>query len=167
MIYVGIDVASKKHDCYIMSDKKTNIGNLVTVNNDFKGFNKLTKSIRNYMKASDDNNVRIGIESTGHYSHNILRYLVKEGFATMLINPLLTNMERKALSVRKTKTDTVDAKSICTFLMRNQEFKPYTIKSYHSLFIDEKVESILDTNNLGQKKNNLMIKTKNYKIMIA
>ena len=76
--------------------------------------------------------MRIGLESTGHYSHNILHYLVGSGFDTMLINPLLTNMERKASSVRKTKTDTIDAKSICMFLMRNKEFKPYTLASYHS-----------------------------------
>ena len=53
----------------------------------------------------------------------------------MFINPLLTNMDRKASSVRKTKTDSIDAKAICMFLIRNQnDFKPYTLSSYH---IDE------------------------------
>jgi transposase len=53
----------------------------------------------------------------------------------MFINPLLTNMDRKAASVRKTKTDAIDAKTICMFLIRNQnDFKPYTLSSYH---IDE------------------------------
>jgi len=132
MIYVGIDVASKKHDCFIMSDKDANPSMLITISNDIEGFTKLIDSINGFMEQSNDDKVRIGLESTGHYSHNILHYLVKEGFDTMLINPLLTNMERKSSSVRKTKTDTIDAKSICTFLMRNQEFKPYTIKSYHS-----------------------------------
>lgn len=131
MIYVGIDVASKKHDCFCMSDKNSS-NMLITINNDIEGFTKLNKLIEDFMKQSNDMNVRIGLESTGHYSHNILHYLVRNGYDTMLINPLLTNMERKSSSVRKTKTDKIDAKSICTFLMRNQEFKPYTIKSYHS-----------------------------------
>jgi transposase len=44
-------------------------------------------------------------------------------------------MDRKASSVRKTKTDSIDAKAICMFLIRNQnDFKPYTLSSYH---IDE------------------------------
>jgi transposase len=44
-------------------------------------------------------------------------------------------MDRKAASVRKTKTDSIDAKAICMFLIRNQnDFKPYTLSSYH---IDE------------------------------
>ena len=131
MIYVGIDVASKKHDCFIMSDKDANSNLLITIENDIQGFTKLKETIYDFISVNDDK-VRIGLESTGYYSHNILHYLVKEGFDTMLINPLLTNMERKSSSVRKTKTDKIDAKSICTFLMRNQEFKPYTIKSYHS-----------------------------------
>lgn len=132
MIYVGIDVASKKHDCYIVSNANLQSGQLLTINNDSKGFEELKTFIFDLIDKLGDDNVRIGLESTGHYSHNILHYLVGNGFDTMLINPLLTNMERKASSVRKTKTDTIDAKSICTFLMRNQEFKPYTLASYHS-----------------------------------
>jgi len=131
MIYVGIDVASKKHDCYIMSDIDKNSNVLITISNDIEGFTRLKETINEFMSETDDK-VRIGLESTGHYSHNILHYLVGEGFDTMLINPLLTNMERKASSVRKTKTDTIDAKSICMFLTRNKDFKPYTIKQYHN-----------------------------------
>ena len=124
--------ASKKHDCFVMSNANVNSGQLITISNDIAGFNRLEKFILDFATNNDDDKVRIGLESTGHYSHNILHYLVGNGFDTMLINPLLTNMERKASSVRKTKTDTIDAKSICTFLLRNQEFKPYTIKSYHN-----------------------------------
>ncbi len=132
MIYVGIDAASKKHDCYIVSNANLKSAQLLTINNDDKGFKELKTLICDFIDKLGDDNVRIGLESTGHYSHNILHYLVGNGFDTMLINPLLTNMERRASSVRKTKTDTIDAKSICTFLMRNQEFKPYTLASYHS-----------------------------------
>ena len=50
----------------------------------------------------------------------------------MLINPLLTNMDRKATTVRKTKTDKVDDRGICMFLDRNKiDFKSYTLISYH------------------------------------
>ena len=132
MIYVGIDVASKKHDCYITSDEALSSGKLITINNDLNGFTALKNEVNQTSIELDDREIRIGLESTGHYSHNILHYLVKEGFDTMLINPLLTSMERKSSTVRKTKTDTIDAKSICMFLSRNQDFKPYRIKSYHS-----------------------------------
>ena len=139
MIYVGIDVASNKHDCFIMRDtgevfsKKS-----FTITNDFEGYKKLHNSIKNFVESTKDSNVRIGLdvriglESTGHYSKNILLFLIKAGYQTTLINPILTNMDRKASSVRKTKTDTIDAEAICRFLDKNRlDFKPYTLVSYH------------------------------------
>lgn len=133
MIYVGIDVASKKHDCFIMRDtgevfsKKS-----FTILNDNEGYKKLHNSIKQFVESTKDSNVRIGLESTGHYCKNILLYLIKQGYQTTLINPILTNMDRKASSVRKTKTDSIDAEAICRFLDKNRlDFKPYTLLSYH------------------------------------
>lgn len=133
MIYVGIDVASQKHDCFLLKDtgevfSKTSF----TIKNDFEGYKKLHNSILQFVESTKDSNVRIGLESTGHYSKNILLYLIKQGYQTTLINPILTNMDRKASTVRKTKTDKIDAKAICKFLDKNRfDFKPYTLLSYH------------------------------------
>ena len=133
MIYVGIDVASQKHDCFLLRDtgevfSKTSF----TIKNDFEGYKKLHNSILQFVESTKDSNVRIGLESTGHYSKNILLYLIKQGYQTTLINPILTNMDRKASTVRKTKTDKIDAEAICKFLDKNRfDFKPYTLLSYH------------------------------------
>lgn len=133
MIYVGIDVASKKHDCFIMRDTGEVFSKKAfTIKNDIEGYKKLHNSINQFVESTKDSNVRIGLESTGHYSKNILLYLIKQGFQATLINPILTNMDRKASSVRKTKTDTIDAEAICKFLDKNRlDFKPYTLLSYH------------------------------------
>ena len=132
MIYVGIDVASNKHDCFLINEKGEAYSSVFTISNDLEGFKKLHKAILNFVKQTNDSNVRIGLESTGHYSNNILLYFVKLNYQVMLINPLLTNMDRKATTVRKTKTDKVDARGICMFLDRNKtDFKPYTLISYH------------------------------------
>ena len=133
MIYVGIDVASQKHDCFIMRDTGEAFSKKAfTIKNDIEGYKKLHNSINQFVESTKDSNVRIGLESTGHYSKNILLYLIKQGFQATLINPILTNMDRKASSVRKTKTDTIDAEAICKFLNKNRlDFKPYTLLSYH------------------------------------
>ena len=73
MIYVGIDVASQKHDCFLLRDtgevfSKTSF----TIKNDFEGYKKLHNSILQFVESTKDSNVRIGLESTGHYSKNIL-----------------------------------------------------------------------------------------------
>ena len=102
---------------------------------DEEGYKKLHNAITSFVKQTNDSNVRIGLESTGHYSNNILLYFVKLNYKVMLINPLLTNMDRKATTVRKTKTDKVDARGICMFLDRNKnDFKSYTLISYHNIF---------------------------------
>jgi transposase len=133
MIYVGIDVASQKHDCFIMRDTGEVFSKKAfTIKNDIEGYKKLHNSINQFVESTKDSNVRIGLESTGHYSKNILLYLIKQGHQTTLINPILTNMDRKASSVRKTKNDKIDAEAICKFLDKNRlDFKPYTLLSYH------------------------------------
>jgi len=135
MIYVGIDVASTKHDIVILNELGIAFKKAFSIKNDLDGYKKLLSEISSAKEFFNDLNVRIGLESTGHYSRNILHFLILRQFEVMFINPLLTNMDRKAASVRKTKTDAIDAKAICMFLIRNQnDFKPYTLSSYH---IDE------------------------------
>jgi len=135
MIYVGIDVASNKHDIVMTNDQGVVFKKPFKILNNLDGYKKLLSEISLAKEFFSDQIVRIGLESTGHYSRNILYHLIHAGHDVMFINPLLTNMDRKASSVRKTKTDSIDAKAICMFLIRNQnDFKPYTLSSYH---IDE------------------------------
>ena len=60
----------------------------------------------------DTTKVKVGLEATGHYSFNLLGYLIDKGLPTFVINPLHTNLYRKSLSFRQTKTDKVDAHTI-------------------------------------------------------
>ena len=74
----------------------------------------------------------VGLEATGHYSYNILGFLLDHGLPTCVINPLHTNLYRKSLSLRKTKTDRIDAKTIATMLMSDVDLKSYTDTAYHN-----------------------------------
>ncbi len=133
MIYVGIDVASRKHDCFIMNHNGEVPCDVFTIKNDLTGYKKLLKVISDFKELTNDSKVCIGLESTGHYSMNILNFLTSENFAVYMFNPLLTSMAQKASSVRKTKTDKTDAIAICKFLSGNwNDFKPYTRKLYQN-----------------------------------
>ncbi len=46
----------------------------------------------------DVTKVKVGLEATGHYSYNLLGYLIDKGLPTYVINPLHTNLYRKSLS---------------------------------------------------------------------
>ena len=74
----------------------------------------------------------VGLEATGHYSYNLLGYLIDKGLPTFVINPLHTNLYRKSLSLRKTKTDKVDARTIAMMLMSDVNLKSYSDTSYHN-----------------------------------
>ena len=116
MLYVGIDVAKSKHDCFIIdSDGVVHTDNL-RISNDRKGFDKLLKAILNALDGDPIQNAKVGLEHTGHYSINIKRFLESQGFVVTSFNPLETNAFRKASTLRKTKTDKCDAKTIATML---------------------------------------------------
>ena len=142
MIFVGIDVAKDKHDCFAMnSDGEILIENF-TFQNNSDGFNLFFNSISQFDESFE--NIKVGLEATGHYSnnilnfltskgfnvYNILNFLTSKGFNVYVINPLQTNLYRKGQSLRKTKTDKLDARFIATMLITDN-LKPYSNLSYH------------------------------------
>ena len=130
MIFVGIDVAKDKHDCFILSSDGEVLFKPFTFPNDMDGFNSLFSRIKS---VSDDlSNIKVGLEATGHYSYNLLGFLLDKGLPTFVINPLHTNLYRKSLSLRKTKTDKVDAHTIAMMLMSDVNLKSYSKTLYHN-----------------------------------
>ena len=130
MIYVGIDVAKDKHDCFITNSDGEVLFQVFTIQNNRKGFDDLFSRIQS--TSSDVSNIKVGLEATGHYSYNLLGYLIDKGLPTFVINPLHTNLYRKSLSLRKTKTDKVDARTIAMMLMSDVNLKSYSDTSYHN-----------------------------------
>ena len=130
MICVGIDVAKDKHDCFILSSEGEVLADVFTIPNNRNGFETLLQCIRSCTLPADK--IKVGLEATGHYSYNILRFLLDKGLATYVINPLHTNLYRKSLSLRKTKTDRIDARTIAAMLMSDVDLKSYTDTAYHN-----------------------------------
>ena len=130
MICVGIDVAKDKHDCFILSSEGEVLADVFTIPNNAEGFDTLLQTIRRCTSPADK--IKVGLEATGHYSYNILGFLLNKGLPTYVINPLHTNLYRKSLTLRKTKTDRVDARTIATMLMSDVDLKSYTDTSYHN-----------------------------------
>ena len=130
MICVGIDVAKDKHDCFILNSEGVVLADVFTIPNNLEGFNTLLDKLRACSTPQDS--IRVGLEATGHYSYNILGFLLDNGLATYVLNPLRTNLYRKSLSLRKTKTDRVDARTIAAMLLSDMGLKPYTDTVYHN-----------------------------------
>lgn len=125
MIFVGIDVAKDKHDCFICNSNGEVIKDVFTFPNNKDGFSLLISSI-----PVSSEIVKVGFEATGHYSLNLLNFLVNNGFNPVLFNPLQVSLFRKAHTLRKTKTDKTDAKLIA-LMLSSSDAKPHSISSYH------------------------------------
>ena len=130
MIYVGIDVAKDKHDCFIVNSDGEVLHDVFTIQNNMAGFKDLLFKIKSAEPNPDK--VKVGLEATGHYSCNILGFLKRMGLTTIEINPLYTSLSRKSISLRKTKTDKVDARTIANMIMSDVSLKPYSDKLYHN-----------------------------------
>ena len=130
MIYVGIDVAKDKNDCCILGSDGEVLFSPFTIQNTLQGFDELYEKI--WSLTYDLTEIKVGLEATGHYHLNLLRSLLDNGLASFVINPLHTNLYRKGQSLRKTKTDKVDAASIAMMLLTDRTLKPYSDTSYHN-----------------------------------
>lgn len=130
MVYVGIDVAKDKHDCFIVNSEGEVLYDVFTIQNNITGFKDLLFKIK--AAEPDPDKVKVGLEATGHYSYNILGFLKNMGLETIVINPLYTSLSRKSISLRKTKTDKVDARTIASMIMSDVSLKPYSDKLYHN-----------------------------------
>lgn len=101
MVCVGIDVAKDKHDCCILDSEGTTLVDCFTIPNNMDGFKSLLQTIQDCSQKSDK--IKVGLEATGHYSYNILGFLLDNDLPVYVMNPLHTNLYRKSLSLRKTK----------------------------------------------------------------
>ena len=142
MICVGIDVAKDKHDCFILSSESITLADVFTIPNNLDGFNALPDKLRACSTSQDS--IKVGLEATGHYSYNILGFFLDNGLATYVLNPLRTNLYRKSLSLRKTKTDRVDAQTIAAMLLSDVGLKPYTDTAYHNEELKSLIRYLFD-----------------------
>ena len=134
MILVGIDVAKEKHECFIRTLEGSVLHKPFPIANNIEGFEELYSKIC----SCNDSEIKVGLEATGHYSYSILGFLLSKELPTFVLNPLQTNQFRKSLTLRKTKTDKVDAKTIAAILASNLDLTPYT----HAAFQNEELKSL-------------------------
>ena len=126
MTFVGIDISKYKHDCFIINDLGEVIEPVFSFENNASGFAELSYVLN---KIKDEK--RIGFEATGHYGLNLKHFLIKSGNSFMEINPVLIKKHIQSHSLRKTKTDKLDAVAIASYL-DSVEYKPYPASLYHT-----------------------------------
>ena len=125
-LFVGIDVASEKHNCCIINENLEVLSQF-EFSNDRAGFDLLLNSLLSFDPSANRN---IGFEATGVYGENLSSFLRRNGFKATTLNPLAVKKQLSANTLRKTKTDKSDARFIATLLAQSN-IKPDTPVLYH------------------------------------
>ena len=107
MQYVGIDIAKRAHVAGARLEDGTPHGGPLKFANDQQGFASLLRRLKELGCGTDD--TLLVMESTGHYWLALWEFAVAHGYDVAVVNPVLTDAFRKADTLRKTKTDDIDA----------------------------------------------------------
>ncbi len=127
MYFVGIDVSKYKHDCFIVTEAGEVIKDTFTFDNSRTGFDQFFSILDG---LGPKNEIKIGLEVTGHYMNNLMKHLSVKGYSFILLNPIIVSRFRHSETLRRTKTDKVDAKLIAQ-VIASKDFISYPLQAYH------------------------------------
>lgn len=149
MILIGIDVGKSSHYFTIVRKEDGEVlSGPSKINNDHEGFESLLECIRPYRKKD----ILIGMEDTGHYHFALLKYLLDRKYTVALINPVVTDLTRKA-NGGISKTDKLDTLTICDVLSSNRKKKPYRISKFNRYDLYDQRQLTRHHHNLNEELN--------------
>ena len=153
MYLVGIDIAKYNHQCFIATTHGEVI-NEFSFDNNSTGFKLLLK----HLSALDQSlEIKIGLEATGHYGNTLKQSLSANGYTFVEFNPYLAKQFFKSTTIRKTKTDKVDARLLSSMLA-SVDYKTLHTKYYHT----NELKSLTRTrNSLIETRSNSLVQITN------
>jgi transposase len=108
---LGVDVSKEKSTLACIDSQNKVILEPFSMNHTHQDMNSTLRRIQELSKKLGDKPVVV-MESTGHYYRIVFYLFYNAGFPVVVINPLKTEALGRIRSVRKVKTDKVDAISI-------------------------------------------------------
>jgi transposase len=112
MFYIGIDVAKLTHYAAVIDSNGEAVLKPFEFANDTEGFELFRTNCLNFLKT--DNHL-IGLEDTGHYGDNLVKWLLDQDYKVALINPVTTSHMRK-IQLKTSKNDRIDSVLIASVL---------------------------------------------------
>lgn len=117
MYVVGIDCSKYKHDCFIATEAGEVIRDTFTFDNSGTGFAQFFSILETLNCPKSQ--IKVGFESTSHYMVPLMKHLSVKGYEFILLNPVIVSRFRRSTTLRRIKTDKIDAKrSLRSLLVR-------------------------------------------------
>lgn len=114
-IYIGIDVAKKKHDICIMNQALTILKKKFTFDNTLLGYQSLLTLVST---LGSKQSIYFGMEVTGNYGLNLYHRLKNDGFIVIMIRPDIVTKYRAFKGLPK--SDKIDATLIAEIQARGE-----------------------------------------------
>ncbi|WP_050613426.1 IS110 family RNA-guided transposase [Bacillus testis] len=119
---IGLDVAKGESQVQAFLEKKKPYKKSFKVAHTLDGLQELHAFIKEVEERSGSQ-PPIVLESTGHYHLPVVQYFEKRGYLLIIVNPLIS-YKAKSSSLRKVKTDIIDAHHLCE-LYYKEDLEPY------------------------------------------
>ena len=121
MVYIGIDIAKRAHVLSAVGEDGKPVIESFSFANTEAGFKKLLERLKKAGIVAGES--LAGMEATGHYWIALFDFLTSHGYEAAVINPIQTDAFRDVWTVRKVKTDAIDAAMIAD-LVRYKRYVP-------------------------------------------
>ncbi len=128
MYVVGIDCSKYKHDCFIATETGEVIRDTFTFDNSGTGFAQFFSILETLNCPKSQ--IKVGFESTSHYMVPLMKHLSVKGYEFILLNPVIVSRFRRSATLRRIKTDKIDAKTIAQVLA-SSDYESYHMQVYH------------------------------------
>ena len=119
---VGLDISKGESQVQAFSNKGKPYRKSFKVDHTLEGLSSLVAFLEN-IKRDSGKKPSVILEATGHYQAPVVHYLEDRGYLLIIINPLISYKARSS-SLRKVKTDAIDAYLLCE-LFYKEELEPY------------------------------------------
>jgi transposase len=119
---IGLDIAKGESQVQAFLDKKKPYKSSFKVAHTLQGLDMLYQFVRE-IETLTGNRPPIVLESTGHYHTPVVQFFEERGYLLIIVNPLVS-YRAKSSSLRKVKTDVIDARHLCE-LYYKEELEPY------------------------------------------
>lgn len=113
---IGLDISKGKSDGQIFLDKGQPYGKIFRFLHNREGLQQLLNIIVDAQNKTEKSPTVI-LESTGHYHQAVIQFLEEQHILFLVVNPLISHQAKKS-TLRKVKTDAVDAYQLCELSVR-------------------------------------------------
>lgn len=117
---IGLDVSKGESQVQAFLDKGKPYRKSFSIEHNLEGLGNILEFLQEVEKAAGGYQPS---ESTGHYHTPVIQFLEEQKYVYIIVNPLISH-RAKSSSLRKVKTDAIDAYHLCE-LFYKEELEPY------------------------------------------